>query len=150
MHFSSSHTNNFLIILTREMFKENATNSSEIYVQCFPNKCTSVHQTAISFQQHEFSFTPAGHLQHWVLRHLGFPPPFTQSPLLTLSLEKKRLSIACQNTCHLTRSLVFERLRKHLKGTRLLEMLLVVICKLTLFTETPKTCWHASGLNLAP
>lgn len=52
------------------------------------------------------------HLQHWVPSHLGFPPPFIQSPLLTLSLQKTRLSIACQHTHQLTRGLIFKGLSK--------------------------------------
>lgn len=52
------------------------------------------------------------HLQHWVPSHLGFPPPFIQPPLLTLSLEKRRLSISCQSTRQLTRGLIFKGLSK--------------------------------------
>lgn len=111
LHFLSSHTSNFLIILTREIFKENATNSSEIYGQCFPNKCSNIHQTALSCQQYEFPFTPQVYLQHWVPRHLG-PSPFTQPPLLSLSLEDRRLSIACQRPRQLTRDLIFKGLSK--------------------------------------
>lgn len=99
LHFSSSHTGNFLIILTREMFKENATNSSEIYGQCFPNRCTNLHQTVISFSSMN-SLLP-----HRCTCSTGCPDTwasptfsFTQPSLLILSLEKGKFSIACQHT----------------------------------------------------
>lgn len=109
LHFSSSHTSNFLIILTREIFKENATNSSEIYGQCFPNAPTYIKQLFLVSNMN-FLSPQQVHLQHWVPRHLGFPPPFTQPPLLTLSLEERRLSIACQRPHQLTRDLIFKGL----------------------------------------
>lgn len=121
LYFSSSHTGNFLIILTREMFKENATNSSEICGQCFPNKCTNVHQTAISFQQYRFPFTLAGAPETGEPRHLGFPlhssnPHFWPSPY-----KKENVLYGIPAHTAASRGLFTkDSIGKHLLATRLL------------------------------
>lgn len=112
MHFLSSHTGNFLIILTREMFKENATNSSEIYGQCFPNKCTNVHQKAISFQQYEFPLTPAGAPAALGAQSPGLSPSIHSIPTFDPLLTKDKALNACQHTHQLTRGLIFKGLSK--------------------------------------
>lgn len=81
----SSHTGNFLIILTREMFKENTTNSSEIYGRCFQvsahGKQLCVSATSSPWEAHCGTGVTPG-------------LPTQAAPLLTLSIEK-RGSLLC-------------------------------------------------------
>lgn len=112
LHFSSSHISNFLIILTREMFKENSTNSSEIYGQCFPNKCTNIHQTAISFQQYEFPFTPPGAPATLGTRTPGPSPTIRSAPTYDPLLRKEKALYCMPKHMPAYRGLIFKGLSK--------------------------------------
>lgn len=111
-----------------------------------------VHQSASSnylISAIWIPFDPAGTPATLGAQTPGLSPHFTQPPLLTFSLKKRRLSTAYQHTVSLLGiSFSKDSLRKHLWGARLLEVLLV-ICNLTLFTATPKTSWCSSNLNPA-
>ena len=133
------------------MVKENATNSSEIHGQCFANECTNVHQAAISFQQYEFSFTPAGSPATLGVQTPGLSPSVHSIHTFDPPLRKEKALYCMPKHMPSYQGVSFSQgsLRKHLKSARLLEMLLAVICNLTLFTAAPKTCCHSLGLNLA-
>lgn len=149
MHFSSSHTSNFLIILTRgKCLKDTQQTVLRSIGNVFQISAPTYIKQRFRFGSTNFLSPRQVHPPTPGAQTPVLPPPFTQ-PHRGPSPQKREGSLLCAQIYASLPGVSFSKgsLRKHPGGARRLGMLVAVICNLTLVHSSSEACCPFIGFK---